>query len=598
MPPIDFSAWAGSLKDPKLARFAIVGAVGCLLGAAVGELLLAATRSASPAQTVCLLIDCSGSMYYGGGPGEGVGQKLYEVKAAAEDFVGRHNSPDDRIAVFGFGTQVHRAARLTSDQAELRRAIEELDDRGGTAMAIGLKAAAEELTKSSDAGHAPRSILLFTDGQPDNAEAALAAAEACRQQELKIVAIGTGDADLKYLGQITGDSKLVFETSSGSFDEGFKQAEKAIYGGSLVEAASRSAGFWQSLARTAGWTALAALGASLALAAGQNLYLHRAAFTSREAAVAALGGIAAGVLGGAVGQLPYALASASASLPVVGPVLAWTVAPLGRIVGWTILGTLVGRGLALFIPNLDRRRATLGGAIGGAAGGIAFVLALVLGAVVGALLGAAILGGAIGLMLALFEAAYRQAWLEVRYGAKETITVSLGPEPVRIGGDSRACQVYARGARAVAYQYRLEEGEVRCVDYATETSSVVTDGHQQEVGAVTVIVRASHAAARPGAPSADSSQPAGGMAVPPPPPARSERPATPAPPGAIKPGQTAQVKVAAPPPPRTASNQANNQTSGLSPSRAADATPHVGPSAPSQPRVIYPVPPPPPPHKG
>lgn len=596
MPQFDFSSLVESLKNPKLVRFAVVGAVGCLIGAGLGELLLAATRPpVGPAQAVCLLIDCSGSMLYGGGAGEGIGQKLHEVKAAAEDFVGRHNSPDDRIAVVGFGTRVHRAAKLTSDQAELRQAIEELYDGGGTAMHIGLKAAADQLSNAPEAGDAPRSILLFTDGQPDNAEAALAAAKACRQQKLRIVAIGTGDANMDYLAQITGDSKLVFHTDSGSFDEGFKQAEKAIYGGSLVEASSRSAGFWTSLARTAGWTALAALGVSLALAAGQNLYLHRSAFTPREAAVASLGGIAAGLVGGAVGQLPYALASASASLPGIGPVLAWTAAPLGRIVGWMILGALVGRGLAMFIPNLDGRRATFGGALGGAAGGIAFVLALVLGAVVGALLGAAILGGAIGLMLALVEAAYRQAWLEVNYGAKERITVSLGADPVRIGGDSRACQVYARGARAVAYQYKLEEGQVRCVDYATETSSVVADGHEQQVGAVTVIVRASRAARQPNASSADGAQSGGGMSIPPPPPARSQRPATPAPPGAIKPGQTAQVKVSTPPPPQTTNHSAPKP--GTTP--ALNKPPAPSPlTHPGQPRVIHPVPPPPPPHKG
>ena len=588
MPQLDFSALASSLKDPKLVRFALIGAVGCLVGAAVGELLLAATRPpAGPAQAVCLLIDCSGSMLYGGGAGEGVGHKLHEVKAAAEDFVGRHNTPDDRIAVVGFGTRVRRAAKLTADQAALRQAIEELYDGGSTAMDIGLKAAAEELTKSPDAADAPKSILLFTDGQPDNPEAALAAAKTCREQQLKIVAIGTGDADTEYLGQITGDSKLVFHADAGSFDEGFKQAERAIYGGSLVEAASRSAGFWTSLVRTAGWTALAALGASLALAAGQNRYLHRAAFTPREAAVAAFGGIAAGLVGGAVGQLPYALAAASAALPVVGPVLGWTVAPLGRIVGWTILGALVGRGLAMFIPNLDRRRATAGGALGGAAGGITFVVALALGAFVGALVGAAILGAAIGLMLALVEAAYRQAWLEVHYG-KETITVTLGAEPVRIGGDSRACQVYARGARAVAYQYKLDEGQVRCVDYATETSSVVADGHEQEIGAVKVVVRASRAAARSGASSDGAAQPGGGLAVPPPPPAHSQRPSTPAPPGAIKPGQTAAARVSAPPPPRPANHPANHPTS----------SPPSSPAPASQPRVIYPVPPPPPPKKG
>jgi hypothetical protein len=271
-------------------------------------------------------------------------------------------------------------------------------------------------------------------------------------------------------------------------------------------------------------------------------------------------------------------------MPVVGPLLAWTLVPLGRIVGWSILGVIVGRGLAVFIPNLEPRRAALGGALGGAAGGIAFVFALLFGAVVGALLGAAILGGAIGLMLALVEAAYRQAWLEVRYGLKEVITVSLGADPVRIGGDSRACQVYARGARALAYQYKLEEGRVVCVDYATETSSVLEAGHEQQVGGVTVTVRASRKASAGGA---DASAPPGGMAVPAPPPARTSRPSTPAPPGAIQPSTGAPVKVASPPPPRAAANNAP----------AAPASSTAPPASLDKPRVIHPVPPPPPPHK-
>src|SRR5487761_1104995 len=83
------------LADPKLRRFALLGAAGCLAGAILGELLLAATRSRDTAglQAVCLLIDCSGSMNMGGSGREGgLGQKLHEVKAAAADFVSRHRS--------------------------------------------------------------------------------------------------------------------------------------------------------------------------------------------------------------------------------------------------------------------------------------------------------------------------------------------------------------------------------------------------------------------------------------------------------------------------------------------------------------------------
>ena len=55
----------------KTSRFAVIGAVGCLAGAIVGELLLAARATRAPerpAQAVCLLIDCSGSMLLGNEP--------------------------------------------------------------------------------------------------------------------------------------------------------------------------------------------------------------------------------------------------------------------------------------------------------------------------------------------------------------------------------------------------------------------------------------------------------------------------------------------------------------------------------------------------
>ncbi|MGH7139545.1 MAG: vWA domain-containing protein, partial [Pirellulales bacterium] len=343
------------------------------------------------------------------------------------------------------------------------------------AMDLGLQAAASELDALPDDwrdGDVTRSILLFTDGQPDDATATLTVAERCRKAGLRIVAIGTGDADTDFLTQVTSDRKLVFNVGAGNFDEGFRQAEKAIYGGSLVEGGGAREGFSRSLVRTAGWGLLAACGVSLALVAGQNRYLHRPALSGREAVVASLGGAAAGVCGAVAGQILFSIAAATANMPVLGA-LAPVTMPLARIVGWTLMGLLVGWGLSWFVPNLLSIRAALGGAIGGAVGGLAFLFA-------GALVGAAILGAAIGIMLAWVEAAFRQAWLEVHYGGKEVINVSLGAQPVKVGSDNRACQVYARGARPLACQYTFADGHVTCVDFASEKSTTVEVGHEQE----------------------------------------------------------------------------------------------------------------------
>ncbi|HVX14640.1 MAG TPA: VWA domain-containing protein [Pirellulales bacterium] len=586
MPRID------AFADPKLRRFALWGAAGCLAGALIGQLLLAATRSnvLTGRQAVCLLIDCSGSMLRGGsGPEGGFGQKLHEVKVAAAGFASRHETAADRMAVIGFGQTVHRATALTDDTKQVQTAIQGLFDGGSTAMDLGLESAARELDALPEGwrdGGVTRSILLFTDGQPDNPPATLAAAAKCRQAGLRIAAIGTGDAATGFLAQVTGDEKLVFHVGSGDFDEGFREAEKAIYGGSLVEAGSSREGFWRSLLRTAGWGLLAACGMSLALVAGQNRYLHRPALTGKEAMAAAIGGAVAGLCGALAGQFLFSLAEATAALPVLGSLASVTM-PLARIVGWSLMGLLAGWGLSWFVPNLLATRGALGGAIGGAVGGLAFLIASLAAGPIGALTGAAILGAAIGIMLAWVEAAFRQAWLEVHYG-KELITVSLGSQPVKIGSDNRACQVYARGARPLACQYTFADGHVTYVDFATEKSQQVEIGHEQEIGGIRVIVRGSrdHREGAAGAPNSATR-------VTSPPAPKVARPSAPAPPDAIAPEAKAPARTitAPPPPPRKSTSPSAHPTEAPAPSTAAEPSPTAGT------RVIRPVPPPPPPRK-
>jgi Ca-activated chloride channel family protein len=88
---------------------------------------------------------------------------------------------------------------------------------------------------------------------------------------------------------------------------------------------------------------------------------------------------------------------------IVGPF----VAGLSRTIGWTVLGALVARGLAFFIPNLRPTHAWTGGAFGGAVAALAFLAAATVGDVPGRLVGAALLGGLIGMMVALIESSSR-----------------------------------------------------------------------------------------------------------------------------------------------------------------------------------------------
>ncbi len=230
------------------------------------------------------------------------------------------------------------------------------------------------------------------------------------------------------------------------------------------------------------WAGAIASLVCFALLAGQHHYLRGSMPNPGSIIVGLVGGMVAGFLGGAAGQGLYRLE----------PVM------ILQILGWLLLGGLAGVGLSLFIPNLKWFYGLAGGAIGGTAGGIGFILLSKMagqsvggsfGDILGRLSGGLIVGFCIGLMVAIVEAAFRRAWLEVRYGTRETITVNLGPEPVKIGGDNRMCTVWARGAAPVALRYYIRSGQVVCEDTPNRAESVVNNGDAREVGNVTVTVR-------------------------------------------------------------------------------------------------------------
>lgn len=237
--------------------------------------------------------------------------------------------------------------------------------------------------------------------------------------------------------------------------------------------------FWYPALTIGVWTALLAVSLSLALVLGQNRYLHRPLLSVREAAVVLLGGVVAGLVAGGAGQALF------------GVVAQWeSLAQAGRVAGWLILGGLLGRGMGLFIPNLPGKRAAVAGIIGGFLGALAFATAShSVGDAGGRFVGAAILGFFIGLMVALVEAAFREAWLEVRYGPKEIRTVSLGLEPVSIGSDPRACAIYARNVPSVAVRYKLDQGRILCEDVPSAHLESVNPGDQRVIGNLAVTVR-------------------------------------------------------------------------------------------------------------
>jgi hypothetical protein len=284
------------------------------------------------------------------------------------------------------------------------------------------------------------------------------------------------------------------------------------------------------------WTALLAVGLCLALLAGQNRYLHRPLFAAGRIplALVVVGAVAAGFVSGSVGQSLYSL------------LLSVGAGGLGFVIGWVLLGGLLGWGVSFFVANLDRKRAALAGLAGGLLGAVAYLVWSNAADWLGRFAGAAVLGFCIGLVVAVVEAAFRRAWLEVRFGERETIHVNLGPEPVKVGGDARACTVWARGAADVALRFFVRNGQVICEDAPSRAESVAGEGYRRTVGTVTVTVRTG-AAAPPTLPA--TVPPATPTPLPPLPALPAAPPATPQPakpPEATKPPAPTPVPVPVP----------------------------------------------------
>ena len=457
-------------------------------------------------QAIALVIDTSGSMNR---------SKLAEVKAAATAFVQRQDLSQNQIAVIGFGSEVEVGTSLTSHLPTLTGAIAFLNDGGGTRMDIAIDAATNELLLSSD----QRYIVLFTDGIPGYAGAnleteidntlytanqakqeeinliavgtgdadtgflsqltgnsdlvfyansgnfdqafqqveqrlsgsnleqaiadTLAVGNQVKQQEINLVAVGTGDADREFLSQLTGNSDLVFYADSGNFDQAFLAAEASIYQPLLIESEQiDKEGFLYSLLtdiippkqiekyslvysifRIGTWTAILSLGTSLALIIGQNCYQRRRLLSPQEATVGTIGSIAAGIGAGSIGQMIY---TPLAAIPII--------ATGGQILGWTILGVFLGGGMSLFVRNLNPTKAFLGGGMGGLVGGISFiVINSITGAIAGRLVGSDLIGFAIGIMIALTELLSKEARLIVQWTPTETRAFLLGKRPIVLG---------------------------------------------------------------------------------------------------------------------------------------------------------------------
>ncbi len=407
---------------PSSLTFGMIGAIACVIGAILFEILFPAKAAQAPENSkvaVALLIDTSGSMEQD--------NKLAEVQRAAIEYVQRQtletNQALSGMSINRFSSDAVTVSDFSKNTARHVNAISQFIANGATEMTAGLDVAAQSLNTEANADS--KVILLFTDGEPgSNIESAdiakprtLSKAQMLRAQGYKIIAVATQDANYDFLQRLTGDAGLVFPTSSGNFAQAFQKADAKIRN-LFSSGAGGNRGFLDALILSAFVTA--ALGTALLIA--ENTLGLRGRWWRDLSWVLPMAALL-GVAGALLGQVLFALFGDAA-----------------RVIGWAVVGTIAGAVLGLADRSQAKAmRGAIGGTIGGVIGGIVFSGlsgALTNGflELLGRLLGFAVLGFAVGLMLQLVQQALKTAWLTgITTGPYEGKQYILGKPLITVG---------------------------------------------------------------------------------------------------------------------------------------------------------------------
>jgi hypothetical protein len=315
----------------KAFRASLVGAVvGVLSGACAGGLAQSLYGAANTSRSnVVMVLDVSGSM---------TGQPLEEVITASRRFLSELDADRDvRLGLVSFSNEGQVLCPLSQDRNRLATAIGQMHAEGATNMAAGLREALS-LLQSERAGG---SILLFSDGQPTSLPSgtieelvleelrnrglslaelegmsetrqteifeairagfeekylkqpqreAQQVADSVRRENIRIIAIGTAEADRSFLATIAGDSSQVLYARRGTISQAFSQAA-----GLLFETAGSGQGtqglFVRSGVRALSW---GFVGMMLGLVQGLAIW------STKKAKNGALGGLLGGIVGGAL----------------------------------------------------------------------------------------------------------------------------------------------------------------------------------------------------------------------------------------------------------------------------------------------------------
>lgn len=482
----------------KVLLFVFAGAAGCAFGALLTEGLWHTISQSvpevhRPKVDVIFVVDITSSMF----------DEIAGVKDGINEFVAEftERGMDGQVGLVAFGDRFEGeepivlnfgGATVTSDLDDFKRQVNALMLRGGgdipESSFDALALAAEQPLRKD----CVRIALLITDAPPKVPDVEIANARDLIQRlkgkfdQLHFVI--RPDDRSRYANLHKGVPGEIFPLDKTA---GFAGALTTIGGAVAEQTASSIASHGSYDINDSSkigliflvWCGFLGSCLALFLIIGQFAYLRKQVIDRRTTYLGLAGGTAAGLITAIV--VDQVLGD--------GIGVGW-LGESARLMGWGLLGGLLGLGMAFVVPNLPKLKALVAGFLGGLSGGMAFlILGEVAGDLIGRVGGAAVLGGAIGAVVVLVEQIFREGSLVVSWGPQEQAIINLGEAPI-LAGSAPYADIYldrTKGFPEEAVAIRLDKGIVYLDNKIKSETQELRHGSKITIGNVTIEVKLS-----------------------------------------------------------------------------------------------------------
>jgi len=151
--------------------------------------------------TIYLLLDISGSMS---------GSPIVEALEGTRQFNAKCLTSGQSVGLICFSSKAAVVAHPS--RSGIAERLETIECSGSTDMAAAIVLAIRDIEQA----RGRRTIVIVTDGYPDDPDATVKAAQQAKGMGMRILTIGTSDSDTRFLARLASSDDFAVITAAGS----------------------------------------------------------------------------------------------------------------------------------------------------------------------------------------------------------------------------------------------------------------------------------------------------------------------------------------------------------------------------------------------